>query len=424
MATGTGKTYTAFNIIWRLWKSGQAKRVLFLADRNILVDQTIVNDFKPFGEAMTKLTRKLVDRGSGRVDQSYEIYLVALPGDHGRRGARADLRQVPARLLRPDRDRRVPPRQRPRGLGVAGGPRLLRLGHPARHDGHAEGDEVRLEHPLLRRARLHLLAEAGHRGRLPRPVQGGPHRPRQGRARLAAREGPGRRPRLRHPGPDLQPARLRPRHHVPRPHEDGRRADRLAHARRRTRCTRRSCSARTSTTPSGCAQALVNVPENAPLVAGRPPLRDADHRRRDGGQGAARQLHRPEAAVPGDRHDVEADDHRRRRADLPRDRARPAHPVAHRVQADHRPRHAAAHRLREVLLHDPRLPQGHRAVRRPRLGRPAAPGRRRSTATPPPPADARRGRRVRPGRIDDVLVDPDPIIDDSSATSPTDASTS
>lgn len=75
MATGTGKTYTAFNIIWRLWKSGRAKRVLYLADRNILVDQTIVNDFRPFGEAMTKLNRSLVDRGSGRVDQSYEIYL-------------------------------------------------------------------------------------------------------------------------------------------------------------------------------------------------------------------------------------------------------------------------------------------------------------------------------------------------------------
>ena len=75
MATGTGKTYTAFNIIWRLWKSERAKRILFLADRNILVDQTIINDFKPLGDAMTKLTRKLVDRGSGRVDQSYEIYL-------------------------------------------------------------------------------------------------------------------------------------------------------------------------------------------------------------------------------------------------------------------------------------------------------------------------------------------------------------
>jgi type I restriction enzyme R subunit len=45
MATGTGKTYTAFQIIWRLWKSGRKKRILFLADRNILVDQTMVNDF-------------------------------------------------------------------------------------------------------------------------------------------------------------------------------------------------------------------------------------------------------------------------------------------------------------------------------------------------------------------------------------------
>ena len=53
MATGTGKTYTAFQIIWRLWKSGVKKRILFLADRNILVDQTRINDFKPFGSAPT-----------------------------------------------------------------------------------------------------------------------------------------------------------------------------------------------------------------------------------------------------------------------------------------------------------------------------------------------------------------------------------
>ena len=75
MATGTGKTFTAFNIIWRLWKTGQAKRVLFLADRNILVDQTMVNDFKPFGQVMTKLDRSLVDKNTGKVDTSYEIYL-------------------------------------------------------------------------------------------------------------------------------------------------------------------------------------------------------------------------------------------------------------------------------------------------------------------------------------------------------------
>lgn len=68
MATGTGKTYTAFQIIWRLWKAGMKKRILFLADRNILVDQTKTNDFKPFGSAMTKITNRTIDK-------SYEIYL-------------------------------------------------------------------------------------------------------------------------------------------------------------------------------------------------------------------------------------------------------------------------------------------------------------------------------------------------------------
>ena len=56
MATGTGKTYTAFQIIWRLWKARRKKRILFLADRNVLIDQTMVNDFRPFGAAMAKLT--------------------------------------------------------------------------------------------------------------------------------------------------------------------------------------------------------------------------------------------------------------------------------------------------------------------------------------------------------------------------------
>lgn len=68
MATGTGKTYTAFQIIWRLWKSRQKKRILFLADRNNLVDQARNNDFKPFGQAMTKISKR-------QIDTSYEIYL-------------------------------------------------------------------------------------------------------------------------------------------------------------------------------------------------------------------------------------------------------------------------------------------------------------------------------------------------------------
>ncbi len=90
MATGTGKTYTAFQIIWRLWKARRKQRILFLADRNILIDQTMVNDFRPFGPAMAKLSTKskTIERNDGtkidltlaldkqrRIDTAYEIYL-------------------------------------------------------------------------------------------------------------------------------------------------------------------------------------------------------------------------------------------------------------------------------------------------------------------------------------------------------------
>ncbi|MBK9265378.1 MAG: DEAD/DEAH box helicase family protein [Polyangiaceae bacterium] len=70
MATGTGKTFTAFQIIWRLWKAKAKKRVLFLADRNILVDQAYRNDFQPFGNIknITKIRHR-------QVDKSYEVYL-------------------------------------------------------------------------------------------------------------------------------------------------------------------------------------------------------------------------------------------------------------------------------------------------------------------------------------------------------------
>jgi type I restriction enzyme, R subunit len=95
MATGTGKTYTAFQIIWRLWKSKAKTRILFLADRNILIDQTMVNDFRPFKGAMAKLSPNAkgvervnaqgavtveevdlaVNKSTKLVDKSYEIYL-------------------------------------------------------------------------------------------------------------------------------------------------------------------------------------------------------------------------------------------------------------------------------------------------------------------------------------------------------------
>lgn len=73
MATGTGKTYTAFQIIWKLWKAGAKKRILFLADRNALIDQTYTNDFAPFKDKMTIIRNR-------HVDKSYEIYLALYQG--------------------------------------------------------------------------------------------------------------------------------------------------------------------------------------------------------------------------------------------------------------------------------------------------------------------------------------------------------
>ncbi|WP_218011817.1 EcoAI/FtnUII family type I restriction enzme subunit R [Bacillus wiedmannii] len=75
-ATGTGKTLIAFQTIYRLWKSRLKKRILFLADRNILVDQTMANDFKHFGDKMTKIKNR-------KVDKSYEIYLALYQGVTG-----------------------------------------------------------------------------------------------------------------------------------------------------------------------------------------------------------------------------------------------------------------------------------------------------------------------------------------------------
>ena len=90
MATGTGKTFVAFQIIWRLWKAKCTKRVLFLADRNVLVNQTMTNDFRPFAGAMAKLSTSAntIEKADGsleelplaldrqrRIDPSYEIYL-------------------------------------------------------------------------------------------------------------------------------------------------------------------------------------------------------------------------------------------------------------------------------------------------------------------------------------------------------------
>ncbi len=87
MATGTGKTYTAFQIIYRLWKSGVKKRILFLADRTALIDQTRRGDFKHFRDKMTIIKKKVIEvdgderlvsnkkRGIDSSDKAYEVFL-------------------------------------------------------------------------------------------------------------------------------------------------------------------------------------------------------------------------------------------------------------------------------------------------------------------------------------------------------------
>lgn len=89
MATGTGKTYTAFQIIWRLRKAKAKKRILFLADRNILVDQTMQQDFAPFGEVMHKVSNR-------EVKKNYEIYLALYQAVTGREEWKQIYCQFPA----------------------------------------------------------------------------------------------------------------------------------------------------------------------------------------------------------------------------------------------------------------------------------------------------------------------------------------
>lgn len=87
MATGTGKTYTAFQIIHRLHKNGTKKKILYLADRNILIDQTMSQDFKPFKKIMTKVR-------DAKIDSAYEVYMALYHQLVGREGEEDPFKQV------------------------------------------------------------------------------------------------------------------------------------------------------------------------------------------------------------------------------------------------------------------------------------------------------------------------------------------
>ena len=115
----------------------------------------------------------------------------------------------------------MPPGQRRRGFGLAGNPGILLHGHTDRLDRHTQGNPLRFQHPLLRRAGLFLLLETGHSRRLPGALQGhqGPYRPGRGRLSPRARAArPGRQPGRR---PYLQPQRLRPHPGAGRTHQAG-----------------------------------------------------------------------------------------------------------------------------------------------------------------------------------------------------------
>ena len=177
MATGTGKTYTAFQIIWRLWKAGRKKRILFLADRNVLVDQTMVNDFRPFGAAMAKLSTgaKTIERQDGtevelttaldkkrRIDTAYEIYLglyQAITGPEERQKLFREFSPGFFDLIVIDECHRGSAAEDSAWREILD---ILLRRHPDRTHGHAQGNRVRLQHPLFRQAGLHLLAQAGH----------------------------------------------------------------------------------------------------------------------------------------------------------------------------------------------------------------------------------------------------------------------
>ena len=210
MATGTGKTYTAFQIIWRLWKAG-AQETHPLPRRPQRPrstrpwSTTSAPSARPWPSSpprprpsnattapTVQLSTAVSKKDHRRIDTSYEIYLGLYQAITGPEERQKLYREFSPDFFDLDRHRRVPPRQRRRGFRLARDPRILRLRHPDRPHRHPEGDRVRLQHPLLRRADLQLLPQTRHPRRLPRPLQGRQGSPRSRHRRLppAARAKP------------------------------------------------------------------------------------------------------------------------------------------------------------------------------------------------------------------------------------------
>ena len=291
----------------------------------------MTNDFKPFGPVMTKVR----DRN---MDPSYEVYLALYQAVSRKRGRKERLQAVQPRLLRPGGHRRMPPGQRPRGQRMAGDPRLLRACHPARPDRHPEGD-CRGQHPhLLRRAGLHVHPQAGYRGRIPRALQGRPHRPRQRLAGLAATGGHDRRPRTGRSRIASTTSATWTGCLVLN--------ERTTYAgcreNRRISLGDRPLTGKTivfceniRTMRSGCVGARQRNRE-APAGGGRHTSKCVVRITGDSDEGkrALERLHPPRTALPVHRHHVEAVDDRRGRQDLQAHSCWTTHRVDDRIQAD------------------------------------------------------------------------------------------
>jgi hypothetical protein len=177
----------------------------------------------------------------------------------------------------------MPPRQRRRGFRLARDPRLLRLRHPDRPHRHPEGDRIRLQHPLLRRAGVHLLAQAGHPRRLPRPLQGGQGPPRPSTSKATARE-------------KGQPTATATRSRTASTTKDFDRNLVIDERTKRVAARRSASSSREAATASRRPSSSVSTPNTPPACARRSstrtpiscrkqPLRHAHHRRRRRGPG-------------------------------------------------------------------------------------------------------------------------------------------
>ena len=161
LATGTGKTIVAFQICWKLWNSrwnrtGEYRRprILYLADRNVLVDEPKDKIFAPFGDARHKI--------EGEAVKSREMYFAIYQAIAERRTPARTLPGIPPRLLRSHRRGRVPPGQRQGREQLARDSRLFRGRLPARHDGHAAPPGQPRHLPLFRESHLYLQPSAGH----------------------------------------------------------------------------------------------------------------------------------------------------------------------------------------------------------------------------------------------------------------------